>query len=1409
MSQERCHQVDEAMVELLEGEAPSELVEHIATCDRCRDARYDAIEAREWVEAAGADYRHPDDFEARLLARLDGLEHEASVEDEAAEQDEEAESLARPADTDTSVASAKTQSPGSVDGEAAAEPIASRRQDEPGKLVWLRRPRNTLGASLVAAALTAAGVAAVMRPDATVDEKVAAEPWTGTVASVSRAGGGEGGLEVCTAPGQCVAAAEGAEVKAGVELKTDARTRARVTLADGTTVVLDRSSSLSLAADASRRAELSQGALVAVVAPRAEGEPIAVFAVAGGLVEVKGTKLALRAEGDEATVDVVRGAVDLVDTKGERLEVRAGQEGRLTDGGIAVTSAPLLAESLSWSETGEGPTAARGLGELRAKKPGTEEEMKGAVRLASHAVKVRIVDGFARTEVTEVFENETDTVLEGIYRFPLPPGAQIERLALEVNGEMEEGAFVDRGRAAKIWRGAIVHGAQKKIRPREEIIWVPGPWEDPALLEWQRGGRFELRIFPIPRKGSRKVLLTYTEKVPATGDRRRYTYPLPHDASGDLTVADFDVDVQVRGHDPAEAVRSIGYAMSKGGGSGVGELSMEANQFIPTGDLVVEYTSGARDREMTAWAYQPTKHAETEAKPAAADDAEATARAEVESDQPYLALALRPQLPAVKDERQRAYAIVVDTSRSMMGERHRRATALATRLVQEMGRLDRFTVLACDTHCETLDAGWRTPGNQTAADVQQFLRDVTPDGASDPAGVLREAARRNPDGRRLEIVYIGDGTPTVGPARPAVVRASLEGAIGPDTRVTAVAIGADADADNLATLARAGGGVALPYVPGQREIEVVYAVLGATLGQSLRDVQVTLPAGVAQVAPAQVDTIVAGGEVLVAARMNAPQVAGEVVLRGRLGDEPFERRYPLDVTASRSDGNAFVPRVFAAARIGDLEREGTAKAKARAVALSGAFNVASRYTSLLVLESPAMFKAFGLDNQRRVATWTGDVIDDVSDEKLAERGGEAKSDGKFAKNKRGGDALGLEDDVDGGLAGAGWEPAGGTGSSSSGAASAPPPPAPRPSPAPPPTKTPAEKGGPRDLMAPKSEEQRRLSRSRRRRMVPMRRIFVRQAQVFPGRTQVSGVDAAAITEARVEMEANPNRRAAVQELFTLYARSGRVEEAARLADLWADKEALDPEALTARAEVAAARGDREGAIRMLGSVIDVRPDSVSAQRRLARLHTWAGRPQDACLHRVALAELRSDDAELLAAAVRCTRSTGQSPVGQALLRAAEEPVRKGAERELTKAPKKDFGVRGDVRITATWQGGADVDLALIHPKGHRVSWLGAPTRAIISASDVTSLSTESLGLLGSPAGEYAIEVVRADPQGPEVTGVSQPPVSGELTVRAAGTVRKIPFTLVGDRAVVGTMRVSFRSQLVPVRGRGWGGGWRR
>src|SRR5690606_8821611 len=179
-------------------------------------------------------------------------------------------------------------------------------------------------------------------------------------------------------------------------------------------------------------------------------------------------------------------------------------------------------------------------------------------------------------------------VLEGIFRFPIPPDAKIERLALEVDGKLEEGAFVDRERAAAIWRGTIVNAApQARKLIRDEIIWVPGPWRDPALLEWQQGGRFELRIFPIPAHGARRIRIAYEQTVAPHGRGRRYVYPLPQGAE-DVSVGRFEADVRVAGVANG-AVHASGYDVATRAEGDAQRLTFASDEFHPSGALVVDY----------------------------------------------------------------------------------------------------------------------------------------------------------------------------------------------------------------------------------------------------------------------------------------------------------------------------------------------------------------------------------------------------------------------------------------------------------------------------------------------------------------------------------------------------------------------------------------------------------------------------------------------------------------------------------------------------------------------------------------------------------------------------------------------------------------------------------------------------
>ena len=118
---------------------------------------------------------------------------------------------------------------------------------------------------------------------------------------------------------------------------------------------------------------------------------------------------------------------------------------------------------------------------------------------------------------------------------------------------------------------------------------------------------------------------------------------------------------------------------------------------------------------------------------------------------------------------------------------------------------------------------------------------------------------------------------------------------------------------------------------------------------------------------------------------------------------------------------------------------------------------------------------------------------------------------------------------------------------------------------------------------------------------------------------------------------------------------------------------------------------------------------------------------------------------------------------------------------------------GDLRVQARWDGSEhDLDLVILPPQGYRVSWLGAPTRAVISASDVLSVHREGLALRGAEPGQYAIEIVRSSP--------TSGSVRGELELTIGKAQRSLPFVLEGQRLRVATAELRVTSRLVPLEG---------
>lgn len=112
----------------------------------------------------------------------------------------------------------------------------------------------------------------------------------------------------------------------------------------------------------------------------------------------------------------------------------------------------------------------------------------------------------AFTELRLTFENPRDEVMEGRFRIALPPGAALSRFAMKIGDSWQEGEVVERQRARQVY---------------EDFLHLR---QDPALLEQEAGNEFSARVFPIPARGRKELIVSYSHALPRAGEP--YVLPL-------------------------------------------------------------------------------------------------------------------------------------------------------------------------------------------------------------------------------------------------------------------------------------------------------------------------------------------------------------------------------------------------------------------------------------------------------------------------------------------------------------------------------------------------------------------------------------------------------------------------------------------------------------------------------------------------------------------------------------------------------------------------------------------------------------------------------------------------------------------------------------------------------------------
>ena len=139
------------------------------------------------------------------------------------------------------------------------------------------------------------------------------------------------------------------------------------------------------------------------------------------------------------------------------------------------------------------------------------------------SIDILVIGQTAVTTMEMTFYNPNTRVMEGEFQFPLANGQQVSRFALDINGKLREGVVVDKALGRKAFEEIVRRGI------------------DPGLLEKTEGNNFKARVYPMPAKGTRRVLISFEQELHERDGQDYYFLPI----TANVTLKNFKVRTEV------------------------------------------------------------------------------------------------------------------------------------------------------------------------------------------------------------------------------------------------------------------------------------------------------------------------------------------------------------------------------------------------------------------------------------------------------------------------------------------------------------------------------------------------------------------------------------------------------------------------------------------------------------------------------------------------------------------------------------------------------------------------------------------------------------------------------------------------------------------------------------------------
>ena len=562
------------------------------------------------------------------------------------------------------------------------------------------------------------------------------------------------------------------------------------------------------------------------------------------------------------------------------------------------------------------------------------EPREATYSIESEEIVADVSGVVAQVDVSQTFKNEGSTTIETAFVFPLPYDGAVDSMTLLVDGKETPANLVD---------------AEEARKQYEEIVRKA---RDPALLEWVGVGLFKTSVFPIPAGETRTVTMRYTQVLRTGADLTEFFFPLSAAKYTSKPIKKISFDVSINGTSEIKTVYSPTYDLKIDRPEKTkAKVSCVLENVVPTSDFRLFFDENADDLSAKVLSYRPD-----------------------EKDDGYFLLLASPKI-ADEDSKPLPRTIVfcLDVSGSMSGQKIEQARESMKFVVSRLHDGDKFDVVLFGSDVVSFKDDLQVASAETRQEALGYVDGVRARGTTHIEGALKRAFSllNGDDSSNLKfLIFVSDGEATVGETNEMKLAQIARENNKSGARFFSFGVGYDVNARLLDRFVRDGRGQGEYVKPEEKIEDRISAFYSRVEAPVFSDVEFsfTLPSAtdkkyfVNQVYPSGKTDLFAGEKLVMVGRYSTP---GDVKIqaKGKIGERDEEKNFEGTFVAKSEDStNAFVERIWAARRIGEIIDELDLNGENQELVdellhLSKKHGVMTPYTSFLAREDVALNSA--------------------------------------------------------------------------------------------------------------------------------------------------------------------------------------------------------------------------------------------------------------------------------------------------------------------------------------------------------------------------------------------------------------------------------------------------------------------